>query len=199
MKPKNIQTIYGIYAILLAFYIFQELFPILFTLPVSNGYLIVMNFPLITGIILVLIPIITMSNFIKSPIETFKWLKTTKILYVIFITFALGALFLPYVSYIGFGVDIGIKYSIYAGIFGLILTIFGLIQLISNRIFFGFLIGTAGSITAISGYLKFFLYIIQQYNTRFEIGFYIGIIGWVLLLFLNLIFSIVSYFPNQIQ
>lgn len=198
MKLKNVQIIYGIYAVLLAFYIFQELVPILFALPTTNGYLILMNFPLIIGIILVLIPIFTMNNFIKSPNSEFKWLKATKIFYVIFVILALGALFLPYVSYIGFGVDIGIKYSIYAGIFGLILTIFGLIQLISNRIFFGFLIGTAGSITAISGYIKFFLYI-QQYHTRLEIGFYIGIIGWVLLLFLNLIFSVKSYFPNQIQ
>lgn len=199
MKSKNIQIIYGVCGILMGFFILQELFPILFTLPTTpNSYLILMNFPLITGIIAVIIPIITARSFIKSPIDEYKWLNSTRILYAIFLISALIALFLPYVSYNGIRMDIGIKYSIYGGLFGLILTIFGFTQLISNRIFFGFLIGTAGSTIAISGYLKFFLYILQQYNTRFEIGFYIGIIVWVLLLSLNLIFSLKSYTPNQI-
>ena len=199
MKLKNIQIIYGVCGILLGFFIIQELFPILFTLPTTpNSYLILMNFPLITGIIVVIIPIITARSFMKSPIDEYKWLNSTRILYAIFLISALIALFLPYVSYNGIRIDIGIKYSIYGGLFGLILTIFGFTQLISNRIFFGFLIGTAGSTIAISGYFKFFLYILQQYNTRFEIGFYIGIIVWVLLLSLNLIFSLKSYTPNQI-
>jgi hypothetical protein len=200
MKSKTIKIIYILYFLLVILFIFQELFPILFILPINpNISLIAMNFPLSTGIILALIPIFTARSFIKSPEQDYNRLSLIKAYFIILIISALISLFLPYVTYIGVGTDIGLIYSIYGGLLGLVLTIFGYIQLIVNRIFFGFLIGTAGSALGLSNHFRFFLYVLQQSNTRVEIGFYIGLITWVILFLLNLGYTFRSYFPNQIH
>ncbi|MFX0011337.1 MAG: hypothetical protein ACFE9R_13560 [Candidatus Hermodarchaeota archaeon] len=186
MKSKAIRTIYTIYAILLIFFIFQELFPILFILPTGPGtYLFVLNFPLVIGVILVLIPIFTARHFTRTSEQEYKLSFLIKRTLIVLINSALFVYFVPYVTHDNITIELGIFYSAYSGIFGLILIFFSYFQLVGRKIFFGFLIGTAGSGLGFSNHVKIFLYIIQQYDMRFEIGFYIGILTWLILFILN--------------
>ncbi len=200
MKLKTIKIIYIIYFLLLIFFIYQELVPILFIIPSAPGsFLILLNFPLTTAIILALIPIFTARAFVRALDTEYSWLSSIKLFLLILIFSALLALFLPYVTFIGFKTDIGLVYSFYSGVLGLFLIFFEYIQLITKRIFFGFLIGTAGSTMGLSNHFKIFIYALQQYDTILEVGYYIGIIAWIMLFLLNLTFTLKLYTSNQIQ
>jgi len=200
MKPKTIKIIYYIFFPLLIFFIYQELFPVLFILPIAPGRILtLLNFPLTTAIILALIPIFTVRAFVKDQNREYFWLSSIKLFLLILIFSVFIALFLPYVTFIGFKTDIGLVYSFYSGVLGIFLIFFGYFQLIANRIFFGFLIGTAGSTMGISNHVKIFVYALQQYNTILEFGYYIGIFAWIILFLLNLSFTLKLYTPNQIQ
>lgn len=200
MKSKTIKIIYSIFFLILIFFIYQELFPVLFVLPSTpETFLIVLNFPLTTAIILVLIPIFTARAFVRSPDTEYSWLSSIKFILLILIILVSIALFMPYITFIGFKTDIGLVYSFYSGVLGLFLIFFGYSQLISKRIFFGFLIGTTGSTMGLSNHFKIFVYALQQYDTILEVGFYIGIIVWIMLFLLNLSYTLKLYTPNQIQ
>ena len=186
MKSKTKRSIYMIYAILLIIFIFQELFPILFILPSGPGtYLFVLNFPLVIGIILVLIPIFTTRHFTRTSEQEYKLPFLIKRILIVLINSALLAYFIPYFNYNNITIELGIIYSAYSGIFGLILIFFSYFQLEARKIFFGFLIGTSGSGLGLSNHVKILLYIMHQYNIRFEIGFYIGSLTWLILFILN--------------
>jgi len=200
MKSKTIKIIYSIFFLILIFFIYQELFPVLFVLPITpETFLIVLNFPLTTAIILALIPIFTARAFVRSPDTEYSWLSSIKFILLILIILVSIALFMPYITFIGFKTDIGLVYSFYSGVLGLFLIFFGYSQLISKRIFFGFLIGTTGSTMGLSNHFKIFVYALQQYDTILEVGFYIGIIVWIMLFLLNLSYTLKLYTPNQIQ
>ena len=192
MKPKTLKVIYSIFGILYIIFILQELFPVLFVLPLSpSTSLITINFPLTTGIVIALILIFTAKFFKKSSEHIYRRMGSIRILEVILIVLAFCIYFIPYVSFNGLTTNIGFIYSIYTGIFGLILLTFSLFQLMINRIKFGLLIGTMGAGLGIFNHIKFFLYVLQQYNTRFEIGFYFGTFIWVILFLLNFISALI--------
>ncbi len=192
MKPKTLKIIYSIFGILCLIFIVQELFPVLFVLPLSpSTFLFAINFPLTTGIMITLIPIFTAKIFNKSSEQTYNRMRIIRIIEAILIVLAFCIYFTPYVSYNGLTTQMGLFYSIYTGLFGLILLTFSLFQLTLNRSIFGLLIGTAGSALGIFNHIKFFLYVLQQYNTRFEIGFYFGASIWVTLFLINLISALI--------
>jgi len=198
MNLKTIHTIYVIYGILLIIFIFQELFPVLFILPTAPGtYLVLMNFPLTIGIILLLVPIFTSRNFLKTTRQEHEFFGLIRVFLLVLIISAFCAYIIPYLTFEGIVTEIGFRYSAYSGLFGLILVIFGYLQLTINRVYFGFLIGTAGSAMGVSNHIKIFVYALQQYNIRFEIGFYIGLISWIILCVLNLRYLLKS--NNSIQ
>ena len=85
MKAHSIKVIYIIYSVLVIIFILQELFPVLLVLQTSpTNQLIIMNYPLTIGLILILIPIFTARSFIKNPITQSKWLNFSKIMYLLF-------------------------------------------------------------------------------------------------------------------
>jgi hypothetical protein len=199
MKSKATRTIYIIYAILLIFFIFQELFPILFILPTGPGtYLFVLNFPLAIGVILILIPIFTARYFTRTSEQEYKLPGLIKRILIVLINSALLAYFIPYVSHDNITTEPGIIYSAYSGIFGLILIFFSYFQLVGRKIFFGFLTGTAGSGLGFSNHVKIFLYIMKQYNMKFEIGFYIGSLTWLILFIVNFKYMLKTIDLNHI-
>ena len=198
MKIKTIKIIYIVYFILVAIFVLQDLFPILFMMPITPGInLVLMNFPLTIGIILILIPLITAKSFVKNPIDQlYDWLNFSKGFYALLLIAAVISLFLPYASFNG-TIDLGIRYSIYSNLIGLVLTFIGFLEVSYRRLFFGYSICLIGTILALVGHIKALGYILQYMDL--EIGFYIGLVIWIIFFGLAINYGKKSYLPNQIQ
>ena len=198
MKIKIIKVIKIVYFALLAIFVLQELFPILFIMPITPEVnLVLMNFPLTIGIILILTPLITAKSVIKNPIDQlYNWLNFSKGFYALLLIAAVISLFLPYASFNG-AIYLGIQYFFYSVFIGLILTFIGLFEVSSRRFSFGYSICLVGTVLALVGHIKALGYILQ--NLYLEIGFYIGLVIWIIFFVFTIYYMNKSYLPNQIQ
>ncbi|TFG23773.1 MAG: hypothetical protein EU533_02830 [Promethearchaeota archaeon] len=200
MKNKTIKVIKIVYFALVVIFVLQELFPILFIMPITPEVnFVLINFPLTIGIVLILIPLIATKSFIKNPIDQlYNWLNFSRGFYALLLIAAVIALFLPYASFNG-TINLGIRYSIYSVLIGLILTFIGFFEVSSRRLFFGYSICLIGTILALVGHIKALGYILQQAYMNLEIGFYIGLVIWIIFFRLAIKYMNKSYLSNQIQ
>ena len=200
MNIKTIKVIKIVYFALVAIYVLQELFPIIFIMPITPEVdLVVINLPFTFGIVLILIPLITAKSFKKNPIDQlFNWLNFSKGLYALLLIATVIVLFLPYTSSYG-TINLGIQYSIYSVFIGLILIFIGFLEVSSRRLLFGYSICLVGTILALVGHEKALGYVLQQAYVNLEFGFYIGLVIWIIFFGLAINYMNKSYLPNQIQ
>jgi hypothetical protein len=155
-----------------------------------------MNYPLTIGVVLILIPIFTARYFTKNPINQSQWLNFSKIMHFLLFIGLIIVLILPYASINGI-IRLGIYYSIYSVLIGMVLILIGFFQINFNRLHFGFSISLVGTILGFVGYFKSAIYIFQYHLARLEFGFFIGITIWCLFFVLSICSLFKFQTPNK--